>query len=151
MEIKILCACGAKYKFDVEPLHGQMPGPVGCPVCSADGTAAGNAIIAEKLSPAMAPQSAAGFVRPTVVRSSKEHVASPASSAPHQIASPGANAVANVPAVSTGARLGLSVPHTVKPAALEIAVPPPAAATPPRRTREYAGPSDLRGIIGAAL
>jgi hypothetical protein len=49
MEVKILCPCGAKYKFDVEPLHGKLPGPVQCPVCATDGTAAGNAIVAQQL------------------------------------------------------------------------------------------------------
>jgi hypothetical protein len=52
MEIKIFCGCGSKYKFDVEPLNGKLPGPVKCPVCGADGTEKGNAIIAQNL---MAP------------------------------------------------------------------------------------------------
>ncbi len=45
MEIKILCPCGAKYKFDVEPIGGAMPWQVKCPVCNQDGTPAANDII----------------------------------------------------------------------------------------------------------
>src|SRR6185503_5617187 len=45
MEIKIFCNCGAKYKFDVEPVNGQMPRAVVCPVCGVDGTAQANQII----------------------------------------------------------------------------------------------------------
>ncbi len=45
MEIKIVCGCGTKYKFDVEPLEGRMPWPVRCPSCGVDGTAQANEII----------------------------------------------------------------------------------------------------------
>lgn len=44
--IKIICACGQKYAFDVSPVNGRMPAPVQCPVCGADGTAVANEIIA---------------------------------------------------------------------------------------------------------
>src|SRR5215471_8858980 len=47
--IKIQCACGQRFAFDVEPLNGRMPSPVGCPVCGADGTAAANQVIAQSL------------------------------------------------------------------------------------------------------
>jgi hypothetical protein len=49
MEIKVLCACGTKYKFDVEPVNGRMPWPVKCPSCSADGTPQANEIIQQAL------------------------------------------------------------------------------------------------------
>lgn len=57
MPIKVLCGCGQKYAFDVEPVNGRMPMPVACPVCGADGTAAANEIIAQSLParPAAAP------------------------------------------------------------------------------------------------
>ena len=51
VEVKIHCPCGARYKFDVEPLHGLMPAPVDCPICGVNGTAAANAIIQQKLAP----------------------------------------------------------------------------------------------------
>jgi hypothetical protein len=54
IEIKVTCGCGQKYKFDVEPLNGRMPFPVGCPSCGADGTPTANAILAQS-----APQQAA--------------------------------------------------------------------------------------------
>lgn len=53
--VKILCGCGQKYSFDVEPYNGRMPAPVQCPVCRADGTAAANEIIARTSPPPPAP------------------------------------------------------------------------------------------------
>lgn len=47
MELKVICQCGQKFKFDVEPVNGRMPFNVNCPVCQADGTAAANAQLAE--------------------------------------------------------------------------------------------------------
>jgi hypothetical protein len=47
MEVKVLCQCGSKYKFDVEPVNERMPWPVSCPSCGADGTAQANEIIAQ--------------------------------------------------------------------------------------------------------
>jgi hypothetical protein len=57
MELKVVCQCGQKYKFDAEPVNGRMPFNVNCPVCSVDGTTAANALIAGQLaaaSPAIA-------------------------------------------------------------------------------------------------
>src|SRR5215831_825189 len=45
MEIKILCECGTKFKFDVEPVNGRMPAPVNCPACGADATPQANSVI----------------------------------------------------------------------------------------------------------
>jgi len=47
--IKIQCACGQRYAFEVEAVGGRMPSAVACPVCGADGTAAANAAIAQSL------------------------------------------------------------------------------------------------------
>jgi len=58
--IKIQCGCGQRYAFDVEPVDGQMPASVACPVCGADGTAAANGYIAQTLPVVAAP---AGVVR----------------------------------------------------------------------------------------
>src|SRR5581483_6824370 len=60
MEIKIQCECGARYKFDIEPVHGRMPMPVKCPECGADGTVQANQQIRQTLgipepTPAPAP------------------------------------------------------------------------------------------------
>jgi hypothetical protein len=48
MELKVVCKCGQKFKFDVEPVNGRMPFAVNCPVCNGDGTAAANALLSEK-------------------------------------------------------------------------------------------------------
>jgi hypothetical protein len=60
MEIKVVCDCGTKYKFDVEPIDGHMPQPVKCPACGAHGTAQANAAIQEALTgaPVQAPAAA---------------------------------------------------------------------------------------------
>jgi hypothetical protein len=52
MEIKLICSCGTKYAFEVAPLNGRMPGPVGCPACGADGTAQANQVIQQNLAAA---------------------------------------------------------------------------------------------------
>ena len=49
MEIKIDCACGTRYKFDVEPYRGHMPVAVKCPACNADGTPAANEFIRQTM------------------------------------------------------------------------------------------------------
>jgi hypothetical protein len=56
MPIKVQCACGQKYSFEVEPVDGRMPAPIACPVCGVDGTAVANDIIAQNSS---APAAAA--------------------------------------------------------------------------------------------
>jgi hypothetical protein len=55
MELKVVCACGQKYKFDVEPVGGQMPFTVNCPVCQQDGTATANQLLAQMPPPPIAP------------------------------------------------------------------------------------------------
>lgn len=47
MTIKVQCACGTRYSFEVEPQNGVMPFRVNCPSCNADGTEAANQIIAQ--------------------------------------------------------------------------------------------------------
>lgn len=54
MELKVLCDCGQKYAFDVEPIANQMPFTVNCPGCGKDGTAAANAILAQSAEPEVA-------------------------------------------------------------------------------------------------
>ena len=55
MELKVVCNCGQKYKFDVEPANGRMPFAVNCPVCGVDGTPLANALLTQS------------FPRPTAV------------------------------------------------------------------------------------
>ncbi|MEJ0088641.1 MAG: hypothetical protein WDM80_02660 [Limisphaerales bacterium] len=40
--VKIYCACGQKYAFEVEPADNRMPVMVACPVCGRDGTEEAN-------------------------------------------------------------------------------------------------------------
>jgi hypothetical protein len=55
MDIKVLCPCGAKYQFPVEPVNGRLPHAIACPVCGADNTEAGNAVIQARLASEPAP------------------------------------------------------------------------------------------------
>jgi len=45
IELKVYCDCGQKYKFDVEPVNGQMPFTVACPICRRDGTTKANELL----------------------------------------------------------------------------------------------------------
>ncbi len=47
--VKIICACGQKYAFDVEPVGGKMPVPVFCPSCAREGTREAEQFIAKVL------------------------------------------------------------------------------------------------------
>src|SRR6185295_19804362 len=64
MEVKIQCDCGSKFKFDVEPVNGMMPGPVHCPTCNADATVAANVVISQNRQAALtAPVPPTGGIR----------------------------------------------------------------------------------------
>jgi hypothetical protein len=76
MPVKVLCSCGQKYAFDVDPVNGRMPVAVACPACGADGTAAANEIIARSL-PAQPPAAP-----PMAIRQAAPAPASPPASAP---------------------------------------------------------------------
>ena len=67
--VKIVCQCGQKYAFDVLPVNDRMPAPVKCPVCHLDGTAAANAILAQR-GMELSPQSPAPAI-PSVPASVK--------------------------------------------------------------------------------
>jgi hypothetical protein len=51
MEIKIECACGQPFEFDVEPENGRMPCEINCPACGASATAQANDFISRQISP----------------------------------------------------------------------------------------------------
>jgi uncharacterized protein YxjI len=64
MEVKIQCDCGSKFKFDVEPVNGVMPGLVHCPTCNADATVAANVVISQNRQAALvAPAPPVGGIR----------------------------------------------------------------------------------------
>jgi hypothetical protein len=83
MEIKVICECGTKYKFEVEPIDGHMPRAVKCPECGVDGTAKANAAIREALgaSPAEPAATPAPAPRPSALRINV-HQPAPAAAAP---------------------------------------------------------------------
>ncbi|HEX4645025.1 MAG TPA: hypothetical protein VH598_05395 [Verrucomicrobiae bacterium] len=58
MELKLVCYCGQKYKFDVEPVNQRMPFAVNCPICGRDGTLLANDLLAQTAAPAIAPPAA---------------------------------------------------------------------------------------------
>ena len=90
--------------FDVEPIGSRLPGPVACPACGTDGTAAGNAILAERI-PA---QPAIAIAAPALVAANGTGVAQmhlaaaaptmPASVAPRVGAVPAARVATAAPA-----------------------------------------------------
>jgi hypothetical protein len=47
MDIKIVCGCGQKYIFEVDPDNGLMGASVICPTCGADGTQEANEILTQ--------------------------------------------------------------------------------------------------------
>ncbi|HUR44729.1 MAG TPA: hypothetical protein VMZ27_02555 [Candidatus Saccharimonadales bacterium] len=106
MELKILCHCGNKYKFDVEPVNGQVPAPLYCPNCAANWTEPANAMIARNLeiveasAPASIEESPPSAIAPTTpppvrLRVSTEAHAQPVASAPPTVK------VVTVPAVAS--------------------------------------------------
>lgn len=147
MELKIVCDCGQKYKFDAEPVGGRMPYTVNCPVCQADGTAAANALIAAQTPP---PPPAGGL------RINRPDAAEPAvapTSPPPPIApvagglkinrsEPAAPAASPPPPVVTGGDAPPAI-GAARPFAMA------AAQNPPRKTSF--GMGLLGGFIGALV
>lgn len=88
MELKVQCDCGQKYKFDVEPVNGQMPFVVNCPVCGVDGTAKANAMLQQLFPPSpvvaaiSAPAPAPAPMRPASLRINRPEP--PAATAPDE-------------------------------------------------------------------
>jgi hypothetical protein len=72
MELKVVCGCGQKYAFDVEPVNGRMPVKVSCPGCGADGTATADAILGQHFPnrPAALPVAMAVTAAPAAIAQS---------------------------------------------------------------------------------
>ena len=75
--VKIYCACGQKYSFEVWPHDGRMPAPVSCPVCHRDGTAEADRVLYRALNGKTQP------LPPPSINSLLTHVQ--ASLAPHLV------------------------------------------------------------------
>ena len=146
MEIKIFCNCGAKYKFDVEPVNGQMPRAVVCPVCGVDGTAQANQIIRQNLTAPVAeplgvPAPRPAMPVPQAIRLPSTPTAAPATAAPPPlppvvragpapIATPVATATAAPPPPPPVVRHG-SAPSGAPPLPPVPGAPPPVPGAAP--------------------
>jgi hypothetical protein len=75
IELKVQCDCGQRFKFDVEPMSGQMPFNVACPICGRDGTNQANQLLAQSAAP---PRAGAPFVARVVGSSRPAAAAAPA-------------------------------------------------------------------------
>ncbi|HEX4646877.1 MAG TPA: B-box zinc finger protein, partial [Verrucomicrobiae bacterium] len=125
MNVKIQCACGTKFAFEVEPANGRMPMNVNCPGCNASALDLANAEIARQLTAAPATPAARIAVPPPTIRVAAP--AAPAPPPPPQTAPP----AVGVPRPSGGA-LRIS-----KPASSHA----PAPAVTPQASAETAQPA----------
>lgn len=81
MELKVVCQCGQKFKFDVEPVNGRMPFTVNCPVCNADGTETANGLLAQSFSSPPPPLTTSTAPPPVTANKLSIHREAPAPSA----------------------------------------------------------------------
>lgn len=84
MNLKILCSCGTKFSFDVEPLDGKMPVNVFCPGCGVDVTDSANASIQQTPAAESLAVSDTSGAKPRV----RLHVAVPDGSPSHRSSQP---------------------------------------------------------------
>ncbi len=150
MELKVVCYCGQKYKFDVEPVNGHMPYPISCPVCGVDGTTLANQLINQQSSSSIPPPlpAMAAPAAPTPV------MAAPAMATPLVAAAPAP--------VSSGLRINRQEAAPIPPPlAASSTMPPPlppsrplAPAVKPLMKKPLDAPKDFNmglGILGAIL
>jgi hypothetical protein len=162
MELKLICQCGQKYKFDVEPVNGQMPFTVNCPICKLDGTSKANEMLALRTTtPPVAGHTAAPPPPPPPVGGIRINQGSPAASpAPVPVSMAAAPAPPPLPPMA-GLRINKEAPapiSTIAPPPLSSGSPPPPIAG--MRTareqqkinqRESGQFSLVRGILGAVI
>lgn len=153
MELKVVCDCGQKYKFDVEPVHGRMPFPVNCPACGVDGTSFANGLLAQMpasvgTAPAPAPVPVAAMLAPAPV-------AAMAAPAPMPV---GAMSAPSPSAAHSGLRLNRAEtppPPIAPPISAPVAsAPAPRAAALPKYMQTNPATQNnnfLLGIVGAFL
>jgi hypothetical protein len=156
MELKIVCQCGQKYKFDVEPVGGRMPFTVKCPVCNTDGTATANTKLAEHFR----------FVPPPPHPTAPPPVAMSAAATPPPFVAPAPVAAAAPSPPAPAPMAGLRINREASPAPAAAppplpqaggVVPPPIGAIKPQAPGKKAKPavegefSLVRGIIGAVI
>lgn len=112
MELKVACGCGQKYKFDVEPVAGQMPFTVNCPTCGVDGTPVANQLLAEHFMSVPAAPVALAEPVPAVTGGLRINRPAPTAAAPPLFA----NSAAAPPPLSGVAPLSRIKPLTKAPA-----------------------------------
>ena len=131
-EIRVVCPCGARYKFDLELGEKEMPGAVTCPQCQADLTGKANEEISNYVAHhplnASAPVAAGAPASSPIAPSARE--ATPTSS-PAQPAA-GTEAVAPPPvAANVSPTAPASAPAVpAAPPAPAGDVPPPSSSSP---------------------
>jgi hypothetical protein len=134
MEVKVVCNCGQKFAFDVEPVNGRMPVSVSCPGCGRDGTQAANDVLVLHFPNQAPPIPVAIAVQPAVA-------AVPIASAGRLQINRSAPAAAVAP------------PPLAAPELITSARSPVRAAAPkPKAGKEYSLGLGIAGaILGAAL
>jgi hypothetical protein len=125
MNVKIQCACGTKFAFEVEPVNGRMPMNINCPGCNAGALDLANAEIARQLAPTPASPAARITVPPATIR-----VAAPAAPPPQTTPPP-----VGVPRVSGGA--------------LRISKPPSSHAPAPAASPDSGEPAQTAALVSA--
>jgi len=109
-ELKVHCDCGQKYKFDVEPVNGQMPYAVACPICKRDGTAKANELLQQM-----------AIFKPLDQASAPLQAIAPPPMAPPPVGAP-------PPAAAGAPRLRINaVAPAAEPQTAVVAAPPPIA------------------------
>jgi hypothetical protein len=135
VEVKVVCNCGQKFAFEVEPVNGRMPVSVSCPGCGRDGTQAANDVLvqhfpnqAPPIPVAIAVQPAVAAARTAPVGRLQINLSAPASSgalpplpaAPELITSARSPVLAAAPKLKAGKEysLGLGIVGAILGAAL---------------------------------
>jgi hypothetical protein len=119
-EIKVQCDCGQKYQFEVDPVDGQMPYAVICPVCGLDGTKKANSLLSSPPPPVPA------MIAPVAVIAAGVSDAGPAAVATLAPPSPPSARVRVMPPLPNVAASNVPAAPTSEP------VPPAAPADRPR-------------------
>jgi hypothetical protein len=136
MEIKIFCSCGAKFKFDVEPVDGHSPGPVHCPSCGKDSTDATNALIHQALAASAPVKAAPILVSAAPAAEGAPKVAIPAiriptpASAPAAVRVPSAAPAAIPSSPASAVQVAATAAHAAHSPAPPSAAPAPAQISP---------------------
>ena len=153
MEIKILCNCGRKYQFEVEPVNGRVPAALSCPNCGASWTEFTNAHIAQTLG---LPQPVPFPPAPAPVRVAAALPAVAVAKAPVRTAAP----AAREPPPAGQLKVSLNKPAPTEAPVTPLADMPEAPPIPARlgptpealeAARSPRKPSFALGVVGAVL